>query len=83
MNNTTLILINHTVRFVSLLVFLLLFLPINSYAYLDPSTGSYVLQVILGALIGGFYTLKLYWRRVKAYFQRPAPKIEDVSDSNN
>ena len=36
-------------------------------AYLDPGTGSILLQLLLAGVAGGAYVLKLYWRRVKAF----------------
>jgi undecaprenyl pyrophosphate phosphatase UppP len=39
-------------------------LPINAFAYLDPGTGSAMLQGILGALAAIAMVLKLYWHRL-------------------
>lgn len=33
-------------------------------AYVDPGTGSYVLQVLLAGILAGLFTIKLFWRRV-------------------
>lgn len=52
-----------------LIILFLFFFPSNVHAYLDPGTGSYVLQIILAFVIGGLYSLKLYWKRIKAYFK--------------
>ena len=41
-----------------------LFIP-EAYAYIDPGTGSLVLQVIVGALVGVGITLKIYWYQFK------------------
>lgn len=38
------------------------------YAYLDPGSGSMVLQLILGGLAGVAVILKLYWRRLLNFF---------------
>lgn len=40
------------------------------YAYLDPGTGSLVIQVIIGALVGLGITLKIYWYKLKEKFSR-------------
>jgi hypothetical protein len=40
----------------------------NAYAYLDPGTGSVVLQAIVGILVGVGITLKIYWERIKMKF---------------
>ena len=39
-------------------------LPINAFAYLDPGTGSAMLQGILGALAAIAMVMKLYWHRL-------------------
>jgi hypothetical protein len=42
----------------------LVLLPINAFAYLDPGTGSAMLQGILGALAAIAMVMKLYWHRL-------------------
>jgi len=37
-------------------------------AYLDPGTGSYVFQVIIAASVAGLYIIKLFWNKIKAFF---------------
>ncbi len=36
-------------------------------AYIDPGTGSLILQGLLAAIAGALLTLRLYWSRVKAF----------------
>lgn len=50
-------------RFSLVALICLVVLPINAFAYLDPGTGSAVLQGILGALAAIVVVLKLYWHR--------------------
>lgn len=38
------------------------------YAYLDPGTGSYILQLIIASLLGGLFALKMFWSKVKNFF---------------
>lgn len=42
----------------------------NSYAYLDPGTGSIILQIIAGALAGAFATVNLWWSKIKNVFKK-------------
>ena len=42
----------------------------NAFAYLDPGSGSYIIQILIGTLLGGFFAIKVYWRRLKAYFSK-------------
>lgn len=59
---------NHTQVFV--LVLALLLLPSTARAYLDPGTGSYVVQLLIGSLLGGLFALGVFWRRVVASIKR-------------
>ena len=40
-------------------------LVIDAYAYLDPGTGSVIVQFIIAGLVGAGITLKVYWAKVK------------------
>ncbi len=42
----------------------------NSYAYLDPGTGSIILQAILGFIAASLATLSFYWNKVKTFLCR-------------
>ena len=48
--------------------FLLLF-PNSSEAYLDPGTGSYMLQMLLAGALGLMFTIKLYLGKIKSFFR--------------
>jgi hypothetical protein len=57
-------------RVLLLLTLLLLALPSIAHAYLDPGTGSYVVQLLIGTVLGGLFALGVFWRRVVASFKR-------------
>lgn len=40
----------------------------TAQAYLDPGTGSMILQVLLGGVAGAMVALRLYWGRLKTFF---------------
>lgn len=42
--------------------------------YLDPGTGSMVLQVGIGFLFGGLLALKIFWNRIITFFRELLPK---------
>lgn len=44
------------------------FLISNAYAYIDPASGSLILQMILGALVGVGIAMKVYWFKIKERF---------------
>ena len=69
------------VRLVFFILFCLL-LPSNAYAYLDPGTGSYIFQLIVAALIGALFTVKLYWQKVKTFFKSLIPGKNKDEDKN-
>lgn len=53
-----------------LLALLLLLVPSTAHAYLDPGTGSYVMQLLIGTVLGGLFALGMFWRRVVAFVKR-------------
>jgi hypothetical protein len=62
---------------------LLLFILATSkplYAYLDPGSGSFIIQMIIAGVLGGFYAIKLYWRRLVAFFKGTSDVDEDLDD---
>lgn len=42
----------------------------NSHAYLDPGSGSYLLQLIIAGLLGAGFMVKMYWGKITAFFKR-------------
>ncbi len=38
------------------------------YAYLDPGSGSMLLQLLLGGVAGITMIVKMYWSRIKEFF---------------
>ena len=44
--------------------------PSASYAYLDPGTGSILLQAILGAIATGFMTISIWWQKFKSLISK-------------
>ncbi len=57
---------------IKFLLFVLAFLfstPSHVQAYLDPGTGSYVTQIIIGIILGGLYAVKIYWRKIVNFYK--------------
>jgi len=44
--------------------------PSTSYAYLDPGTGSILLQAILGTIAAGFMTISIWWQKFKSFISK-------------
>jgi hypothetical protein len=36
-----------------------------AHAYLDPGTGSYLFQLLVGAALGSLMAIKIYWRKIR------------------
>lgn len=45
-----------------------LIVPQTAHAYLDPASGSMILQAVIGGVAAGALAFKFYWRRVQAFF---------------
>jgi hypothetical protein len=48
--------------------------PAPAFAYLDPGTGSVILQVLVAGLLGALFTIKTMWRNIKGFFGRMTGK---------
>jgi len=51
-------------------------------AYLDPGTGSIVLQFIIGGILGLALTLKIFWRRIVSMFTGKKNTSEEVESGD-
>lgn len=51
-------------------------------AYLDPGTGSMVLQAVVGGILGGLLAIKLAWRRIVRLFKRDDPATLGKAPAN-
>lgn len=40
----------------------------DAHAYLDPGSGSYLLQIVIAGLVGGLFTVKTFWFQIKTFF---------------
>jgi len=50
-------------------ILICVFFTKNAYAYLDAGTGSYIIQALIGALLGGIITIKHYWKSIRDFFK--------------
>ncbi len=50
------------------LLAIMLVLPFPMYGYIDPGSGSYLLQILIASGLGGLYAIKTYWAYIKNYF---------------
>ena len=54
----------------SLLIALIaaLILPQTAHAYLDPASGSMILQAVIGGVAAAALAFRFYWRRIQTFF---------------
>lgn len=38
------------------------------YGYIDPGTGSYLVQIIIAVVAGTALGVKLFWKKIKGFF---------------
>jgi len=64
--------------------FLILFgLTDSALAYIDPGSGSMLLQLLLGGIAGAVVVLKLYWRQFINLFRRSSRKESESLSSDD
>jgi hypothetical protein len=49
-------------------------------AYLDPGSGSFILQLVLAAVLGGLFIIKGYWLKIKGLFTKKGDDAEIKED---
>ncbi len=64
----------------SIVSFFYLIFPQKSHAYLDPGTGSYILQLLAASIFGVLFVGKLYWSKVKTLWKKLFLSGEDVEN---
>ncbi len=59
---------------------LLAFLPRLVFGYLDPGSGSMILQVLLGGVVGLIVIVKIYWNNILTilHIRKAAPKESEL-----
>ncbi len=55
---------------------LLLLGTVQLRAYVDPGSGSFLIQMLIAGILGVSLTLKTLWRQFKSYISRRHPSAE-------
>lgn len=66
--------------FAFLLLFNLIFSQ-KAFAYLDPGTGSYILQVLIAFFLGGLFAVRLFWNKIKEFLTKIFSRNKDSKKS--
>lgn len=51
-----------------------------AYAYLDPGSGSFIIQMLLAGLMGAALMIKIYWKKIKSFFGGESGEDADQDD---
>jgi len=54
-----------------------------AYAYLDPGTGSMLIQAVIAIFVASSVFLSMFWKRVKAFLNRTFGKKHATGDHRN
>ena len=66
---------------IKILFFLIILLHTNiAYAYLDPGTGSLLLQGLIAALAAAGAAISIYWNKLKSLFSKKKKNDKDYSN---
>ncbi|MEA1926359.1 MAG: hypothetical protein U9M90_03945 [Patescibacteria group bacterium] len=62
----------------------LLLLPFSfANAYLDPGSGSFIIQLIIGAMLGSLIAVKTYFKKIKSSFLKLFGKQSTDKDKDD
>lgn len=59
---------------------ILLVPQLSGDAYLDPGSGSYLLQILLAALLGSMFFLRSFWGKVLKFFRKGSADAETIEE---
>lgn len=66
-------------------LFILGFFPLPAAAYLDPGTGSIILQGAIAGIAVAWFTIKIYWYKLASLFGKKPPEslLEDDPENDS
>ncbi len=65
---------------VAFLALLFCLTPGTAFAYIDPGTGSFVIQGIIAGVVGAGIAIKMFWHRIKGALGGKTDLDEDDDD---
>lgn len=68
-------------KLIKIILFSTFVMPNHAYAYLDPGTGSIILQAILGFIAAAFATISFQWNRLKNFLKKIFNKTKNKNQS--
>lgn len=64
-------------------MFINLVFPNKVYAYLDPGSSSYFIQILIAVLVGSFFAIKTFWIKVINLIKRMFAFKLRINDKKN
>jgi uncharacterized protein (DUF2062 family) len=55
----------------------------SAQAYLDPGSGSLLFQILVGGVLSGLFAIKLYYRKIKLFFQKKRSNKQENTEDND
>jgi hypothetical protein len=55
----------------------------TTLAYLDPGSGSILIQLLIAGLLGAGFVLRSSWGKIKAFFRRDTPEEPDEAEDEH
>jgi 16S rRNA C1402 (ribose-2'-O) methylase RsmI len=59
-----------SLRLFALVALSLLLTARNAFAYVDPGTGSFLLQFLIAGLLGAAFVFKGFWRNIRDFWSK-------------
>ena len=56
---------------------------LSTEAYLDPGSGSFILQILLATLLGLGFVLRGYWSKLISFIKRKPDETEDTEEADD
>ncbi|HNT25999.1 MAG TPA: hypothetical protein PKM21_16635 [Anaerolineales bacterium] len=50
---------------------------LGGHPYLDPGSGSFILQLLIAGLVGAGFIIKAYWKKIINFFKRTPPEAPE------
>jgi hypothetical protein len=57
-------------------------ISVPAHAYLDPGTGSLIIQSVIGAIAAASITAKLWWHKLKVFFSKSSAVPKNAAEND-
>ena len=66
-----------------ILKFLEMSAPLDkTFMYLDPGSGSFILQLLLASIVGAAFAVRMYWKKIKTGILRAMGKAPEENSGD-